>query len=152
MNSYSRMAVILITIIFSLISLIHLYWALGGELWYDEVLPTNSMGTKTLNPTSAEALIVSIGLVVMALVVLGTQGLFDKYVDSKYFRYGVLLISLIFLLRAIGDFKFVGFFKTVRETQFGINDTLFFSPLCLFIGLVTFFIFVSGRGGRRSEV
>ena len=146
MNGYTKMAVITITIIFSLISLLHLYWALGGKLWYEEVLPTNSMGTKILNPTAIETLIVAIGLLLMALVVVGTQGLFDQYLNRKYFQYGTLLISLIFLLRAIGDFKFVGFFKTVTETRFGVNDTFFFSPLCLFISLISLFIFISSEG------
>ena len=146
MKRYTKMAVITITIIFSLISLLHLYWAFGGTLWYEDVLPTNSMGTKILNPTAIETLIVAIGLLLMALVVVGTQGLFDQYLNRKYFRYGTLLISLIFLLRAIGDFKFVGFFKKVTETRFGVNDTFFFSPLCLFISLISLFIFISSEG------
>ena len=146
MKRYTKMAVITITIIFSLISLLHLYWAFGGTLWYEDVLPTNLMGTKILNPTAIETLIVAIGLLLMALVVVGTQGLFDQYLNRKYFQYGTLLISLIFLLRAIGDFKFVGFFKTVTETRFGVNDTFFFSPLCLFISLIALFIFISSEG------
>ena len=149
MNKHTNKAVITIVIIFSAISLFHFYWALGGELWYEEVLPTNSMNTKRLNPSTTAALIVAFGLLIMALVTVGCQGLFDKYLNRKYFRYGTLLISLIFLLRAIGDFKFIGFFKTVTETRFGINDTMFFSPLCFFISGMTLFVFISSR---RSEV
>ncbi len=145
MNKYSNKAVILIVLIFSVISLFHFYWAMGGEFWYEEVLPTNTMGTKRLDPSMAAGLIVAFGLLLMAFVTVGSQGMFDKYLNRKYFQYGTLLISLIFLLRAIGDFRFVGFFKIVTETRFGINDTVFFSPLCLFISLVTMYIFLSSR-------
>lgn len=145
MNRYTYRVVIIITIIFSLISLLHFYWAFGGNLLYEEVLPTNSMGTKRLYPSPTAALLVAFGLLLMALVVLGTQGSFDKYLNRKYFRYATLIISLIFLLRAIGDFKFVGFFKTITNTRFGMNDTMLFSPLCIVISLLTFYIFVSSR-------
>ncbi len=124
---------------------------MGGTLGYDEVLPTNTMGTKRLDPSTVAGLIVAIGLLLMAFVTIGTQGMFDRYLNRKYFRYSTLLISLIFLPRAIGDFRFVGFFKTVTETRFGINDTMFFSPLCLFISLMMLYIFIR-VGGRRFEV
>ncbi len=150
MNRYSTNAIITVTTIFSLISLLHFYWASGGQLWYSEVLPTNSLNTQRLNPSPTAALIVAFGMLLMAVVVIGCQGVFDKYLNRKYFRYGTLLISLIFLLRAIGDFRFVGFFKTVTETRFGINDTLFFSPLCLLISGLTVFVFMTSRGPRSD--
>jgi hypothetical protein len=40
-------------------------------------------------------------------------------------------------LRAIGDFNYVGFFKKIKHTKFGKNDTKYFSPLCLTIGVLT---------------
>lgn len=46
------------------------------------------------------------------------------------------LIAIIFLLRAMGDFNYVGFFKKVRETDFAINDSKYYSPLCLGLGLL----------------
>ena len=33
-------------------------------------------------------------------------------------------------LRAIGDFRYVGFFNRVRDTGFARLDTLAYSPLC----------------------
>ena len=37
--------------------------------------------------------------------------------------------------RAIGDFKYVGFFKRVRGSKFARMDTLVYSPLCLLLAL-----------------
>jgi hypothetical protein len=53
---------------------------------------------------------------------------------------GLWLIAGVFMLRAIGEFKYVGFFKKVRKTAFGLNDTKFYSPLCLLIGLLMMII------------
>ena len=36
-------------------------------------------------------------------------------------------------LRAVGDFRMVGFWKTVRDTPFARWDTRLFSPLCVAI-------------------
>jgi len=99
------------TTIFLLLSILHFYWALGGKLWYEAVLPTNSKGTNRLNPGIAASFIIAIGLLLLACITAGNQGLFDKYVNRKYFRYSALAITLIFLLRAIGDFRFVGFLR-----------------------------------------
>ena len=35
------------------------------------------------------------------------------------------------LMRAIGDFRYVGFFKRVRGSRFARMDTTLYSPLCL---------------------
>jgi hypothetical protein len=52
-------------------------------------------------------------------------------------KYGLWTIAVIFTLRAIGDFNYVGFFKKIKHTKFGKNDTKYFSPLCLTIGILT---------------
>jgi hypothetical protein len=135
-------SVIINTVIFILLSLIHFYWAFGGRLWYADVLPTNSRGSERLNPGTIAGLFVAFALLFFALITTGNRGLFNRYIKMTYFRYGALLIAVIFFLRAIGDFRFIGFFKTVKHTRFAINDTQFFSPLCLFISLLSLLIFV----------
>ncbi len=50
------------------------------------------------------------------------------------------LIASIFIIRAIGEFNYVGFFKKIKYTQFGRNDTKYYSPLCLIIGILTIII------------
>ncbi len=137
--------VIINTIIFLLLSLLHFYWAFGGQIWLDSVLPTNSIGTKMLNPSMFATLIVAFGLLFLAFVAAGNIGFLDNYVKRIYFRYGSLVIAAIFLLRAIGEFKFVGFFKTITSTQFAVNDTWIFSPLCLLIASTSFSIFILNK-------
>ena len=50
------------------------------------------------------------------------------------------LLALVFLLRAVGEFRYVGFFKTMGDEPFRSWDTWLFSPLCLAIALAAFVV------------
>jgi len=150
-NNTPKLLTILIainTIIFLILSSLHFYWALGGTFWYADVLPTNSTGSKRMNPGVMAAFIVAFGILLLAFFTFGNHGIWDEHIKRKYFRYGALLISIIFFLRAIGDFKFIGFFKTVNGTRFAENDTYLFSPLCVLIAVVSILIFLLNKNER----
>jgi hypothetical protein len=104
-------------------------------------LPTNTSGTKMLNPSILATLIVAFRLLFLGAVTSANKGFLDNYVKRKYFRYASLEIALIFTLRAIGDFNYIRFFKTVTETNFATNDTWIFSPVSLLIALLSFSIY-----------
>lgn len=148
-NSFKRsmliISVFINSSIFLLLSILHFYWAFGGKLWYDDVLPTSTNGLHKLNPSAAASAFIGFGLMILALLTVGNLGVFGRYVKRKYFRYAALTVAIIFLLRAIGDFRFIGFFKTVNRTRFGINDTQIFSPLCLFIAFLSVLIFIFNK-------
>jgi len=55
---------------------------------------------------------------------------------SGLVRVGAWLIAAAFALRAIGDFRYVGFFKRVRESRFARLDTFAYSPLCTLLALL----------------
>jgi len=55
-------------------------------------------------------------------------------------HYGYWLIPAAFILRAIGEFNYVGFFKKIKDTEFAKADTKLFAPLCLAIGIIGFLI------------
>ena len=42
------------------------------------------------------------------------------------YHYGLWIIASLFMLRAIGEFKYVGFFKKYKHIQFGKNDTRYY--------------------------
>jgi hypothetical protein len=77
--------------------------------------------------------LLSFGLVVLVNVIDFERSLFLGLVQL----YGLWIIASIFILRAIGEFKYVGFFKKISQTKFGQNDTKYYSPLCLIIGILT---------------
>jgi len=124
--------------IFTLIimGLFHFYWAFGGKVGSDKALPTKD-GKLLLNPSKALTLLVSIVLIGFAYIAYGLQ-FYDFTITEgrNFYLYGGILLSTIFTLRAIGEFNAVGFFKKIKDTEFAIYDTKYFSPLCLILGVV----------------
>ena len=107
----------------------------------NSVVPTKgNTNEKIFIPSAISTLIVAFGLLLFGLIELGNTTVFSGFLDLKYFRWGNLLIAFIFLARAVGDFKYVGFFKRVKGTAFAKNDSNYYSPLCLFISLTNAFI------------
>ncbi|MBK7465824.1 MAG: DUF3995 domain-containing protein [Saprospiraceae bacterium] len=51
-------------------------------------------------------------------------------------KYSLSFIAILFIVRAIGDFQYVGFFKKIKHSLFAEYDTNYFSPLCLIIGIL----------------
>ena len=137
---------ILLFIIFLFLSGIHIYWALGGGWGKDAAIPTKDNNVKVMNPSVLSTLIVAFGLLGFGLVVVLNVVEVDFkpsfWLDFIY-KYGLWIITGIFFLRAIGDFNYLGFFKKYKLTNFGRNDTKYFSPLCLLIGILTIIVELS---------
>ena len=130
------------SVIFIGLSGIHFYWLMGGKWGLSMSLPYNPSTQDFLfKPSALSTLGVAIGLLLFALITIGNAFDFPFGIELRYLRWGDLVISFIFLIRAIGDFKYIGFFKCIRETPFGKNDSKFYSPLCLIIAIMGFLIF-----------
>lgn len=127
---------ILLSIIFFTLGLIHLNWVLGGEFGYENSLPTNEEGKRVLNPKKIDSTIIAIGLISFGIFYIFKSSLVENNLPIWIIKYGGWIIPSIFILRAIGDFKYIGFFKKIKTTKFGKMDTKFYSPLCLIIGIL----------------
>ncbi|AWW00928.1 DUF3995 domain-containing protein [Arcticibacterium luteifluviistationis] len=119
---------------------IHFSWVFGGKFGFDVAIPTNPKGEKVLNPKAMDSFIVASGLLIFALYFLIRQGLIAINLPASIDKYGGWVISTIFLFRAIGDFKYVGFFHKVRGTRFSNMDLKLFSPLCLLLSLIGYYL------------
>lgn len=124
-----------LSIIFTFLGLIHINWSFGGTWALDKSLPSLENGKRILNPKKYHSAIVGIGLLGMALFYLHKSELILIPAPEWIFEYGRWIIPGIFVLRAIGDFKYVGFFRQVNNTLFAKADAQLFSPLCLGIGI-----------------
>ncbi|TYR35825.1 DUF3995 domain-containing protein [Sphingobacterium phlebotomi] len=135
----TAIAIILI-IIFLLLSGLHMYWGVGGQWGNGAVIPTKDDNVKGTMPGAILTFIVALGLLSFGLVVfLNVVELNFKsslWLDLIQ-KYGLWIIAGIFIIRAIGEFNYVGFFKKYKQTKFGQRDTKYYSPLCLLIGLLT---------------
>lgn len=124
------------------ISGVHIYWSLGGH-WGRRVSVPEQNGMRAFQPGRVATLVVAMLFGAMALFFLykvGQLRVFDRFVPTWLSRYGLWILAGVFLLRAIGDFRYVGFTKKVRSTRFAKLDTHFYSPLCLFMSLNTWLV------------
>jgi len=130
---------VLLAVIFAAIALLHFYWALGGSTSGMAAIPTVA-GKQAFTPSAFSTVMVAAAFIAAMLVVLGQAGFLGAFIPHWIFRIGTFGISVIFLLRAIGEFRLVGFFKTLTGTPFAFWDTWLYSPLCLVIAGVAFIV------------
>jgi len=119
------------------ISLLHIYWAFGGRWGSAAAIPVREGEHKpAFTPRKWGTLLVAI-LIFMASVVLVVQGGYlQGYQANGLSKIGSVVCAFVFIIRAVGDFKYVGFLKKIKHSQFARYDTWFYSPLCLFFGIV----------------
>lgn len=77
----------------------------------------------------------------MSFVHVANAGLIFVNTPFPVIRYATFAIGIVFIVRFIGDFKWVGIFKKVKGTSFAKNDTLYYAPLCLFLSISSFVLF-----------
>ncbi|BDS15391.1 DUF3995 domain-containing protein [Aureispira anguillae] len=121
-------------IIFMLIALLHIYWALGGTWGIMQAIPQQNPGEPAFKPGPIATLLVAIGLLGFAFVHVLALGI-GPLIAPKLVKIALAIIAGIFLLRAIGDYKYVGLFKKVKTGSFAKNDSKYYTPLCLLIVL-----------------
>lgn len=126
---------IVLIIAFIVLALIHFNWALGGEWGLEKALPTKENGQRVLSPGNFGSAVVGFGLMLFGLFYLSRSGCIDFELPKVIVTYAGWMIPAIFILRSIGDFKYAGFFKKVKSTEFGKIDSKLFSPLCLILGV-----------------
>lgn len=130
---------ILLIIVFSLLSLIHIYWAFGGQAGWLAALPEVN-GRPAFTPSTRATLVIATFLFFCAILVGFTSGFITLPLPFFIFKWLSFGLSFGLLLRAIGDFNLVGFFKRVRGTRFANLDSTFYSPLCLLLAAGVFVV------------
>ena len=141
MNNLSSIAQFLNTSIFIIISGFHFYWAFGGKFGSQAVIPQLKDGEAVFQPPVLVTIVVALAMLV------GAWLSWKPHANScaSTLIYGNLTIGIVMLVRAVGDFKYVGFFKKIKGTTFAQNDTRFYSPLCLFISINALYLYCTIR-------
>ena len=135
-----RMKLLLILIavgLLWLISLLHIYWAFGGRWGSAVAIPVKEGEQKpAFTPRKWGTLIVAILILLASVIIVVQAGYLQEFQTNNLSKIGSIVCAFVFIFRAIGDFKYVGFFKNIKHSQFARYDTWFYSPLCLFLGFV----------------
>ena len=135
------------------IGLLHAYWGFGGHTALVGTMPT-AVGKSIFHPGKFWTFVVASGLFLMSMTVAIRMGWVPVPALRELSRIGVWTMAAIFTVRATGDFRYVGFFKTVRNTRFAELDTLVYTPLCLLLAIAITIVALSGHakayeGGRH---
>jgi hypothetical protein len=118
---------------------IHVYWAAGGKAGKDAAIPSAD-GRPVIKPSAFATALVAVALCAMAALVALRIGWLRAPLpagNSIIVQAGAWLIAVVFALRAVGDFRYVGFFKKVRDSRFARLDTFAYSLLCACLALLT---------------
>ena len=121
------------------LGLLHIYWALGNRNGRAAAVPEVN-GQRAFMPSRSGTLAIAAALIFAAMVTAVAGGLIRAGGFGGVFRILAFGLSATFIGRAIGDFRFVGFFKRVHGTRFARLDTTVFAPLCLVIGCAVFYV------------
>lgn len=114
------------------LSLLHAYWALGGRAGSGYTVPVVN-GRRAFEPGPLATWIVCGLLALAAFIVIGKAGYVARALPMVLFNIGVWGLSVVFLLRAVGNLRTFGFLKSVTGTDFARWDTWLYSPLCLLL-------------------
>ena len=124
--------------VFVLLSAIHFLWVFGGKWGLETAIPADD-GVPLFNPGKPMTCFVALVLLAAAFVTTWRVGVPD--IGPAWIpRAGVWVIAIVFAIRAIGDFRYCGFFKRVRNTRFAKADSFIFSPLCAAISALSTWI------------
>lgn len=119
--------------IMTALAFLHLYWAAGGQWGLANAAPSDEAGKRLLNTSPIASIIVGLGLSGFAAYYFSLG--FGILLPFGIEKWGALALAFIFTARAVGDFRYVGFFKKLKDTAFGRLDTRVYAPLCLYLGI-----------------
>jgi hypothetical protein len=118
--------------VFVMLALWHFYMALLPSSGKTGTVPSVE-GKPLFVPSRAATVAVGIVLVLFASLVAATGGILPLGLPLPVLSWLSFALALGLLARAVGEFKYVGFFKRVRGSKFATLDTLVYSPLCLLL-------------------
>jgi hypothetical protein len=126
-----------LALIFIALAVLHIAWALGFKWGGDRLLPQKPDGTPLFNPGIAVCLVVAFICVLPALIYLTRVGILLTDLPGWVSYVGVWGIALVLLIRAIGDFRYAGLTKKIKDTSFAHRDTRFYTPFCLVLAALS---------------
>lgn len=97
-------------------------------------------GRPVFVPSAIATTAVGVGLLLCALLVLSAARIVAVGLPSRVLTSLCAALALVLLLRAVGDFRYVGFFKSVRGSRFAKMDTWCYSPGCVALSVAVAYV------------
>lgn len=127
MESAAKLA---LAVLLGTIAAVHFYWAAGGTRGVHLAIPSapgaKSQPVFTPGPGGTAA----VGVLLLAGAAVATGHLLPSS-QATLLR----LMAAVFSVRAVGERRYVGFFRRVKDTPFAVWDARLFSPHCIALSL-----------------
>jgi hypothetical protein len=120
---------LIVACVYAVLAMLHMYWALGGH-WGSSGTVPELRGVPTFRPSRTSTWLVAFALFSASALVLFGARVLPWPLSDGLLHLALYVLGGVFALRAIGDFRLIGFFKRVRGTRFARLDSFVFSPLC----------------------
>ena len=140
---YTAIVALVVAAIFAALALLHVYWAARGLEGGSAAIPERD-GKPLFVPSRTASLVVAALLALAVPLVLQRATIGPELLPEAIVPVGCWTLSFVMLARAVGDFRYVGFFKRVRGTRFATLDTRYYSPLVLLLGLGAAYVAYTG--------
>ena len=124
----------LVSSVFVLLAVWHFRMALLPSPGVNGAVPSVS-GKPLFVPSARATMLVGVVLLLFACLVAATAGLVELGISARVLSWLCYALAVGLLARAVGEFKYVGFFKRVRGSKFAKLDTLLYSPVCLLLAV-----------------
>jgi hypothetical protein len=135
----------IVVLVLCALALLHLYWAAGGGWGAKDAVPHRE-GKPLLKPGPGACILVAAMLFMAAAVVWSkAAGWSPPFLPRYWSAVGTFAVALVFIGRAVGDLRWVGFFKSERSSRFARLDSRLYSPLCLLLGAGALLVAVIGQ-------
>jgi hypothetical protein len=138
------MLILLLACVYFALALLHVYWAMGGQVGFAGALPAVD-GRFVFQPGRAVTLGVAFMLAGAGALICAWIGVLHTPVPRIALRLGVAALGMAMLARAIGDFRYVGLFRAARTSLFARMDRWLYTPFCIVAGVLLIFSAVVGQ-------
>ena len=133
MNTGAVLAAV-VSLVFVALAVWHFRMALSPTRGESGAMPSVS-GKPLFVPSVRATVAVAVVLLLFACLVAAQAGFVEVGIPNRVLSWLCYALALGLLARAVGEFKYVGFFKRVRGSRFARLDTLVYSPLCLLLAV-----------------
>ena len=127
------LALVLCTV-FVTLAVWHFWMAMVPRSGEPVAVPTVD-GKPLFAPSRRATVAVGLVLLLFALLVVATARVVPLGLPAAALVWPSYALAAGLLARAVGEFKYLGFFKRVRGSKFATLDSFVYSPLCLLLAI-----------------
>ncbi len=115
----------------AIVLLLHVYWAVGGRRLLPQTVPSRPATREAaFEPGRLGAGLVALALAHASYTLGAASGMWTAPWSADATRYSAYAWAALFVVRVVGDFRWLGLFKRVRGTPFARADDWVFTPIC----------------------